>query len=126
LEIKTGEKTGRVYDRNEHEVSFTTATGKAVAFTVYRGKTRRKPHQASAPGEAPASDTGLLANSIQTEMRGDLSADVVVGAEYGAALEFGSLDGRIAPRPFLAPAVEAEREEFERGIARAIELKERD
>jgi len=119
--IKSGPKSGRIYDRNEHQVNFTTRGGKAVSFTAYRGKKRRKPHQASAPGEAPATDEGLLVNSIQTVATGELSAEVTVGAEYGAALEFGSPDGRIAPRPYIGPAVVAAQPEFEQGVTAAIQ-----
>ena len=71
-------------------------------------------HQASAPGEAPAVDTGLLINSIQTAEEGDLRAVLGVGAEYGIWLEFGTR--RMAPRPFLGPAFEQAKPIFEAGI----------
>ena len=73
---------------------------------------RGRYHQASAPGESPATDTGNLAGSIRT-VQGTRrhTAVVTVGAEYAARLEFG--DGRVAPRPFLGPAVEQERPHFE-------------
>lgn len=77
-------------------------------------------HQASAPGEAPATDQGLLANSIQWQPTGDLSREVAVGAEYGAPLEYGTEDGRIAPRPFLTPAIEDNRESFRAMVASAV------
>lgn len=90
--IHTGPKTGRIYGA----------------------------HQASAPGEAPATDTGTLAGSIRTERAGgnEIRTDVVVGAEYGAALEFGTSE--IEPRPFIGPAVEAVRPSFEHGVAAAM------
>ena len=75
-------------------------------------------HQASAPGQAPAIDTGALANSIYVATVSDNSpppgADVTlpqpkrntvnVGPSvwYGAVLEFGA---GMAPRPFMRPAV---------------------
>ncbi len=62
-------------------------------------------HRASAPGEAPAIDTGNLVNSIATELTGPASAVVFTNVEYAPYLEFGTKD--IAPRPFLQPAVEA-------------------
>lgn len=77
------------------------------------GRTYRrggKMHQASAPGEAPAVDTGDLANSIKTEQTGPTSAIVGVGAKYGAPLEFGT--SRIRKRPFMGPAAEANRQAF--------------
>ena len=76
-------------------------------------------HQASAPGEAPAVDTGNLANSIQTHvLAGGLTAEVTAGAEYGLYLELGTL--RMAPRPFFAPATEAERAAFVAAIRRVV------
>lgn len=62
-------------------------------------------HQASAPGEAPASDTGDLAvRGIQWDKTGPMSATVGSDLVYAAALEFGS--GRIDPRPAWVPAIE--------------------
>lgn len=78
-------------------------------------------HQASAPGEAPATDTGNLANSIQAQMTGPLAAEVSVGAEYAAALEFGTADGKIAPRPFLEPALDAARPGFEAAVKSVLQ-----
>ncbi len=61
-------------------------------------------HQASAPGEAPAVDTGKLKNAIRSEFPKRGKAIVNVAAEYGAALEFGTR--KIAARPFMRPAAE--------------------
>jgi len=73
-----------------------------------------KLHTASAPGESPAGETGTL-EQIQARRTGELSAEVDVPAEYGAYLEFGTT--KIAPRPFLAPALDAVRPAFEAGAA---------
>jgi len=61
-------------------------------------------HQASAPGEAPAIDTGYLQNSIAVEMLSDLQAIVFTNALYAEYLEFGT--ARMAPRPYMVPAAE--------------------
>jgi len=119
LAIMDGPKTGRIYEKGEREVSFTTKSGKQVAFTARKGKKSRT-HQASAPGEAPATDEGLLVSSIQTRSTGRLSAEVNVGAEYGETLELGSLDGKIAARPFLSKAVAEVRPGFEAAVDLAI------
>jgi HK97 gp10 family phage protein len=67
-------------------------------------------HQASAPGEAPASDTGFLASSITTKYDASkLSGQVVVGAAYGPHLEYGTQT--MEPRPFLRPAIANRRKE---------------
>lgn len=66
-------------------------------------------HQASAPGEAPAIDTGVLAASIQTEVNGT-EGQVFTNAETAEMLEFGTV--KMAARPFMTPAAEAARPEF--------------
>lgn len=81
-----GSKSGRIYQRG------------------------RRTHTASAPGEPPAIDTGNLVNSIETRRVNAFTARVNVGAEYGAALEFGT--DTTAPRPFLRPAVNKHADEF--------------
>lgn len=78
--ILDGQKTGRVYRR--------------------RGVT----HQASAPGEAPASDTGRLVQSGRTEYQpADLTGEVIWSTDYAEDLEFGSEN--VEPRPFARPAL---------------------
>lgn len=84
--ILSGEKTGRIYRR-----------GSIV-------------HRASAPGEAPASDTGRLVNSINSYLNraaGGLEAFIVAGrgtVRYARMLEFGTI--KMAARPFMFPALE--------------------
>ncbi len=83
---------------------------------VYR-RGRGRVHRASAPGEAPAIDTGALANSIQVDVVGETEAVVYTNQKYAAPAEFGT--ARMAPRPFMKPAADAERGDFERA-ARAV------
>jgi len=72
-----------------------------------------KSHQASAPGEAPAIDTGNLANSIQVKHPKKLLATVGPGdVEYAVPLEFGSENGKLMARPFMGPAAEKARPNF--------------
>ena len=76
-------------------------------------------HQASAPGQAPATDTGRLVNSIRVDHTpGSLTASVVCGAAYGRSLEFGTR--RIAPRPFLRPPLATKRAEIVAAIAAPV------
>lgn len=94
-----------------------------------RGTKSAKYHRASYPGFPPAPDTGRLMNSItyvtstgrQSKTSGTASGDNSVSVppaspratrgrvgttvEYAAALEFGT--PTIDPRPFLRPALEA-------------------
>ena len=76
-------------------------------------------HQASAPGEAPATDTGNLVNSAYTKKLGDSDYETGFTAEYAAALEFGT--PKIEPRPYLRPAVEAVKKAFIDAIKRIVE-----
>lgn len=78
--IQSPPKTGRIYRR------------------------RGVDHQASAPGEAPATDTGRLAQSGRTTYDdGNLTGRVTFSTEYAAGLEFGTQ--RVAARPFLRPSL---------------------
>jgi HK97 gp10 family phage protein len=65
-------------------------------------------HKASAPGEAPANDTGRLAGSISTYLNSTALESIVTAgrglAKYATMLEFGTR--KIKPRPFMFPALE--------------------
>ena len=61
-------------------------------------------HQASAPGQAPATDTGFLVSSIYNEDRGYLTKAIGSRLDYAYYLEFGTR--KIAARPSWVPAVE--------------------
>jgi len=84
--IQDPSKTGRIYTR---------------------GNVR---HQASAPYEAPASDTGNLMGSIDVDFEGPLTAYVGTHVMYGMYLEFGTRGSddspKILPRPWLLPSFE--------------------
>lgn len=74
-------------------------------------------HQASAPGEPPATDTGTLAGSIHV-VPGDRQAEVVASASYAAYLEFGT--SKMAPRPYMRPAVDKHQGELTEVVKQAI------
>jgi hypothetical protein len=93
--IQSGSKSGRVYSHY-----FVTIKGRAVPI-----RARGKPHQASAPGEAPASDSGALASSISFEVRlGGMAAEIGSERDYGLFLEEGT--DKVAARPWLKPAAD--------------------
>ena len=73
--------------------------------------------QAVAQSRAPV-DTGALKNSIGTERKSRFTYWVADGVEYGIYQEFGT--SRMAAHPFMVPAVESVREQFEREIAEAV------
>jgi hypothetical protein len=85
--IQTGGKSGRTYRRG-----------------------RKGTHTASAPGEAPATDTGQIAGSIHAQREKAPSWRVAVTDPKGLLLEKGTR--RILPRPFLLPALEKVRKPF--------------
>jgi len=61
-------------------------------------------HVASAPGEAPAIDTGALHNATRAIPKGEMEWWVVMDTEYAMHLELGTR--RMAARPSLGPSVE--------------------
>ncbi len=79
---------------------------------------RGRPHQASAPGEAPANWSGALAASLDYEA-GQTSVRVFADQPYGDYLEYGTL--RVAPRPFIGPVMERLAPEINAIVARAFD-----
>lgn len=103
----------------------THGTGRVYTTTFWtdsRGRLRRGrdrvPHQASAPGEPPATDTGRLRATVSHVVARDaegLFAEVGSGAnpalpgvEYAVYLERGTR--HMAPRPWLLPSLDAAKE----------------
>lgn len=74
----------------------------------------RRTHVASAPGQPPNTDTGRLAGSIRAVMSGTPTAYVDALADYAVHLELGTRN--MAARPFMTPAVEAERDKYRKGV----------
>lgn len=92
---------------------------KGAIVSRHKGRTiGYKLHRASAPGEAPATDTGNLVNSIYARMTGNLMGEVGSNAECAPVLEFGG--AHMAARPSLTPAVKAEWPTFESGMQTLI------
>lgn len=82
--ILNGPKTGRIYKRG-----------------------KKGTHQASAPGEAPAADTGALArneNILAEAVPGQIAVNLVARMPYAVHLEYGTV--RMAARPFMRPAAD--------------------
>ena len=93
--------------------------GPATGIT-YEKTNPKRTHKASAAGEAPATDTGRLANSVVTEKdaASPLSIEVLTEVEYGPYLEFGTRT--IAPRPSWVPSVQEETPKYIRRVEAAI------
>lgn len=104
LPIMQGNKSGRIYKRRTVE------------------------HRASAPGEAPANDTGRLVNSITSRFNSVKGGEAFVyipdsTVKYAKWLEFGT--HKIAPRPFFFPAFEKSKawikDRLAEGVRRGLE-----
>ena len=82
------------------------------------------PHHPSLPGNPPAPDTGNLRNSIRYEIHAEPRSPYgVVGTTqkdppYGEYLEYGT--SKVAPRPWLRPAMEKNNEWIRQSIAKAV------
>lgn len=90
------------------------------------GRTYRRgnvTHQASAPGQYPASDTGRLAGSVRFELPqpGNMTGRVGTSVAYGPMLEFGT--SRMAARPWLMPSFERAKIGVERELRARLEAK---
>jgi hypothetical protein len=81
------------------------------------------PRQSSAPGEAPAVQSGITQASYDAQPDGDLRAVAFSNDANAEGMEFGTIF--IAPRPALRPASEAMGQEIEHEhgkiIVKAIE-----
>ena len=89
------------------EAQQSLADGKKTGKIVKKPNSNVK-HQRSAPGEAPATDTGRLVSGLSVEMHADgEGVDIASNAKYSAALEFGT--SRMRARPFMVPALENSR-----------------
>jgi len=108
--IRSGPKTGAVYDT----LFFTRGSGSERQIIPYG---ERDPHQASAPGEAPAYDTGeLVAKSRTNAIPGGGQAEWY--ADYAIYLARGT--DRIAPRPFDTLALEREQDNIRDIVNRTV------
>ena len=76
----------------------------AKSGIVYEKYNPRRTHRASAPGQAPASDTGNLVSKIIVSLKDKDHTEVQSNAHYSAYLEYGT--SKMEPRPFLLPAFE--------------------
>lgn len=93
--IIDGPKTGRIYRRRGVE------------------------HQASAPGQAPASDTGRLVQSGKTEYdRANLEGTASWSTAYAEPLENGT--ETMEPRPYARPALTNRQDDIRADIADEI------
>lgn len=76
-------------------------------------------HQASAPGEAPASDTGTLVNARRIEADEQrVAARLIFSSRHAGWLEHGT--PKMEPRPFARRSLMETREQVETAINRNV------
>ena len=95
-----------IINKTAHDVQLVaknSMSGPKTGNTYIRGG---RVHVASAPGEAPAIDTGNLVNSIMSKSAGRLSWIVGTNVDYGAILEL------YKSRPWLKPALMGRKKAF--------------
>lgn len=90
---------------------------------IYRSKHRKGAlHQASAPGEAPAADSGRLDQSITSVQTVNgperYVNETAANAPYAIPLELGT--SKMAPRPFMQPSFDENRAAIEESIRQAV------
>ena len=90
--IQTGPKSGRIYEKYNP----------------------RRTHRSSAPGQAPASDTGNLVSQIRVREENKDLIKVESNALYSSFLEFGT--SKMLARPFLFPATERSRKKIAQAV----------
>jgi HK97 gp10 family phage protein len=95
-EVITG---GAQLIRSEAVKSIQTGPKSGKTYELYNP---RRTHVASAPGEAPASDTGNLVNQIRVNLKSQDIVTVESRASYSKFLEYGT--SKMQARPFLFPA----------------------
>lgn len=105
--------------RNTAVQSINQGAKSGVSYTKYNP---RRTHKASAAGQPPAADTGLLANNIVLDIDANgFGANVESRADYSTALEFGT--SKMAARPFMQPALEENKPKISRLAKQMIKAK---
>ena len=112
----------KVSDDIDYEMAHTPRDTSKVYYT----NNKTKGHHPSFPGNPPAPDSGNLRNSIRYEVHNE-NKEVygIVGStqkeeNYAVWMEYGTSDGRIAPRPWLRPAMIKNEDWIRRSTAKAV------
>ncbi len=121
--IERGPKSGFTYYRIPGDKYMTirkgSADGPIVAVFKAQGKQGLSlTHRSSAPGEAPATDTGALATSVNYSMPNNTTVVIQSRLPYAAMLEFGTM--KIEKRPAWIPASERAKPRLQARIERLI------
>jgi len=93
----------------------------AKSGIVYEKYNPRRSHRASAPGQAPASDTGNLVSKIIVKQKTKNITNVESNADYSAFLEYGT--SKMEPRPFMLPAFEKSKKPIINAVLKRVKNK---
>ena len=93
----------------------------AKSGIVYEKYNPRRSHRASAPGQAPASDTGNLVSKIIVKQKSKNITNVESNADYSAFLEYGT--SKMEPRPFMLPAFEKSKKPIINAVLKKVKNK---
>ena len=93
----------------------------AKSGIVYEKYNPRRSHRASAPGQAPASDTGNLVSKIIVKQKTKNIVNVESNADYSAFLEYGT--SKMEPRPFMLPAFEKSKKPIINAVLKRVKNK---
>lgn len=113
LQIADREAALKAQELRTEMVNILSQPGRGRTYTHYMAtvggqvvpvRPRNKPHTASAPGDAPAVDSGDLRRSIGVKKIGDGHYRVGTNLKHGLHLEFGTR--KMAARPWARPATE--------------------
>jgi len=74
--------------------------------------------QKGAKDRCPVGKTGMLKASITVDFYGEMSAEIGPHMPYAPYVEYGTK--KMEAQPFLFPAFEQERPNFEKGLAEAV------
>lgn len=93
--------------------------GKTVMRSMQGGGV--KPHIAADEGYAPNTDSGTLVSRIHVFKNNDLDFDIEAGINYALYLEMGTVNMR--PRPFMQPALDANKNKLVTNIKKVMDVK---
>ena len=111
-------KGGAQLIRGEAIKSIQTGAKSGVVYQMYNP---RREHRASAPGQAPASDTGNLVSKIIVRQKSQDVTSVESNANYSAFLEYGT--SKMQPRPFMLPAFEKSKKPIINAVINRVKQK---
>jgi HK97 gp10 family phage protein len=119
LDALSGDRLGRAVMAGGFILE--TAVKVSMSAASHSGRTYGG-HRASAPGETPAVQYGVLVNSINTELVSSSPtsafAQVGTGVEYAEPLEFGT--SKMEARPFMRPGYDNNERQIENTIRQFV------